>query len=238
MAMNLHLAETAALVSDPGRASMLLALLGGISLPAGRLAMIANIAPQTASSHLSRLVSGRLLFVEAQGRHRYYRLANDEVAHAIEALLAVTPQCDRQIRSVRLPAGADQNIVFARTCYSHLAGRLGVELVEALERKGLLVPHDSQRFGITQAGRAWFLNFGLTLTESQWTHPRLARRCLDWTERKHHLAGYLGCSLLTRFRELKWIAPLRGTRAVRVTIAGQDGFQKLLGLRLPQNLQA
>src|SRR5579862_9076309 len=125
--MSLDLSDTATLFSDPGRSAILIALMDGRALPAGQLAMIANVAPQTASSHLTKLLDGQLLAVEQQGRHRYYRLASSDVAHAMEALLAIAPrqqEASRKSDSRRAPDGA---LAYARTCYSHLAGRLAVD---------------------------------------------------------------------------------------------------------------
>jgi len=217
---------------------MLLALLSGVTLPAGQLAMIANITPQTASTHLSRLVEGKLLGVEQQGRHRYYRLYDGEVAHAIEALLAVTPHRKSSPTSGAWQSNrADGSLAFARTCYSHLAGKLAIEIVAALQKRGYLIPREPRIFEVTKRGQAWFHDFGISVGESQLKHSRFARRCLDWTERRHHLAGKLGSAVLTRLRELRWVAPIRGSRALRVTLQGQEEFQKLLNIRLPQNLQ-
>jgi hypothetical protein len=210
-----------------------MALLGGVTLPAGQLAIVANIAPQTASSHLSKLVSGQLLAVEQQGRHRYYRLTNSEVAHAIEALLAVTPR--RTKRAETQPSQlshVNQSLSFARTCYSHLAGKLAVQIVVILEGRHYLVACEPRLYEVTKRGRAWFQDFGISVHESQLKHPRFARRCLDWTERRPHLAGNLGCALLARFRELKWIAPVRGSRALRVTIQGQQELPRVFGIKL------
>lgn len=227
------LSETASLISDPGRAAMLMALLGGVTLPAGQLALIANIAPQTASSHLSKLVSGELLAVEQQGRHRYYRLINSEVAHAIEALLAVTPPRKKPPASSLAQLGhTNQNLSFARTCYSHLAGKLAVQIVAILESRHYLAAGEPRRYEVTKRGRAWFQEFGIPVDEMRSKHPRFARRCLDWTERRPHLAGSLGCALLDRFRNLKWVAPVRASRALRVTIQGQHELQRLFGIRI------
>lgn len=229
--MSRNFAHTAALFSDPGRASILTALLGGIALPAGQLAMIANVAPQTASSHLSRLVDGRLLAVEQQGRHRYYRLADAEVANAIEALLAITPggaalNASREAQ----PVGS---LGYARTCYSHLAGMVAVRIADALQQRGIMLARYPKGYSITRLGRSWFAALGIGITEAQERSPRLARPCLDWTERRHHVAGQLGAMMFTRFRELKWIAPVRGSRAVRVTLEGERKLERLLGLALP-----
>ncbi len=212
---------------------MMMALLGGVTLPAGQLALIANIAPQTASSHLSKLVSGELLAVEQQGRHRYYRLMNSEVAHAIEALLAVMPPRKRRPEPRFSPlSSANQSLSFARTCYSHLAGKLAVQIVALLESRHYLVACEPRLYEVTKRGRAWFQDFGIPVHETHLRHPRFARRCLDWTERRPHLAGNLGCALLARFRDLKWIAPVRGSRALRVTIQGQHELQRLFGIHI------
>jgi DNA-binding transcriptional ArsR family regulator len=234
--MREELAETALLLSDPGRAAIVMALLGNIALPAGQLAIIANVAPQTASGHLAKLVSGRILAVEQQGRHRYYRLANAEVAHAIEALLAITSTRSngsgnpKDIASKNGPRGA---LAYARTCYSHLAGRLAVEMAAVFEKREYLRRADEKGFVVTTKGREWLEELGVEVAESHWDQPQFVRPCLDWSERRHHIAGKLGAELLARFRGLKWIAPVRGSRAVRVTIQGQEKFQRLLGIRVP-----
>jgi DNA-binding transcriptional ArsR family regulator len=234
--MSRDLAETATLLSDPGRTSIVMALLGDIALPAGQLAMIASVAPQTASSHLSKLVGGHILTVEQQGRHRYYRLANADVAHAIEALLAITANRNNGSAPASCVPGSSQptgEMAFARTCYSHLAGRLAVAIAEVFETREYLRPSEPKFCEVTKQGRMWFERLGLGIEESHWQQPHLARRCLDWSERRHHLAGELGTALLTRFRELKWIAPVRGSRVVRVTIKGQQKFEESLGIRVP-----
>ena len=234
--MKQDLAETALLLSDPGRAAIVMALLGNIALPAGQLAMVANIAPQTASGHLAKLVDGRILAVEPQGRHRYYRFANAEVAHAIEALLAITSsRSDRSgnARKIANKSGPTGTMAYARTCYSHLAGRLAVEMAAVFEKRDFLRRSDAKAFVVTSKGRAWLENLGVEAAERQWEQPQFARPCLDWSERRHHIAGKLGAGLLTRLGELKWIAPVRASRAVRVTIQGQEELQKLLGIRVP-----
>lgn len=234
--MRQDLAETALLLSDPGRAAIVMALLGNIALPAGQLAIVANIAPQTASGHLAKLVSGRILSVEQQGRHRYYRFANAEVAHAIEALLALTSSRSngsenvKNIASKNGPTGA---LAYARTCYSHLAGRLAVEIVTVFEKREYLRRGDAKGFVVTAKGRAWLEELGVEVADSHWQQAQFARPCLDWSERRHHIAGKLGAELLGRLRQMKWIAPARGSRAVRVTIQGQEKFQQLLGIRVP-----
>lgn len=223
--MHQALSETAALLSDPGRAAILTALMNGTALPAGQLAVIANVTPQTASSHLSKLVDGELLKVEQQGRHRYYRLAHIEVAHLIEALVAVTPQP----KSRRDEAAQPGTFEYARTCYSHLAGQLAVKVADVLQRRGLLVLHEPKQFAITGGGREWFEQIGIAVTDKQMKDPQFARACLDCTQRRYHVAGPLGSAMLAGFRELKWIASIPHTRTVRVTLQGEHKFSELLG---------
>jgi len=225
--MDTDFSQTAALLSDPGRAAMLMALIDGTALPAGRLAIIGNISPQTASSHLSKLLGGRLLSVEHRGRQRYYRIANTEVADAIEALLAISPR-SRNTRQASTPSAIDENLAFARTCYSHLAGRLGVEITEALLARHILIRRREREFSVTNTGREWLAELGLELTKMDTNQLRFARGCIDWTERRYHLAGKLGSMMLNRFRELKWLAPTRSGRTLRVTLGGENGIYKLL----------
>ena len=205
---------------------MLVALMDGRALPAGQLAMIANVAPQTASSHLAKLVDGRLLTAEQQGRHRYYRLANAEVGHAVEALMALSPRANGS--ATKSPVAPNDALAYARTCYSHLAGRLAIGIADALQERQLLVRGEDKLFSLTAAGRIWFAKLGIELRDRDTDDPRFAKCCLDWTERRHHIAGRLGSAMLLRFRELKWIAPLRNTRAVRVTLEGERKFWELL----------
>jgi DNA-binding transcriptional ArsR family regulator len=224
--MNQDLSLTANLLGDPGRAAIVLSLMDGLALPAGELASIANVAPQTASGHLARLIDGGLLSVERQGRHRYYRLSSPEVADAIEALLVLTARPKSRERTVT--AGS---LAHARTCYAHLAGWLGVQIAGELEHRGLLRVSGPKHYSVTAPGRTWFESLGLEIPEDTRALSKLARRCLDWTERRHHLAGPLGCSMYKRLVELRWVVPIRGSRAVRVTLEGKNRFWELL--RLP-----
>jgi DNA-binding transcriptional ArsR family regulator len=227
--MGLEFSDAAALFSHPSRSAMLIGLMDGRALPAGRLAMIANVAPQTASSHLSKLVDGRLLLVEQQGRHRYYRLSSADVAHVVEALLVIAHKgtTPSRLSSVRKP---DAAIAYARTCYSHLAGRLAVDIADALQAHGLLVNREDG-FAITQRGCEWSERLGIDISVRQMGNPRFARHCLDWTERRHHVAGPLGSAMLKQFRELKWIVPMCDTRAVRVTLEGERKLWELLRVK-------
>jgi len=203
-----------------------MSLLGGLALPAGQLAMIANVSAQTASSHLSQLVAGGLLIVRPQGRHRYYRLANADVAHAIEALMLD----GRDKRRIAQPSGVPETLAYARTCYSHLAGRLAVDIAGVLEGRKFLVRREPNLYSVTRQGQRWFEDWGIAFGDSQLKKSRFARPCLDWSERRHHIAGQLGSLILDRLRQLKWIAPVRDSRAVRVTLEGQRQLRKLFGM--------
>ncbi len=207
---------------------MLLHLLGGRALPAGELALTANVSPQTASGHLARLVEGNLLEVERQGRHRYYRLAGTEVADAVEALLSLTSAA-RPARNPTIPAAG--TLAHARTCYAHLAGWLGVQIADALQTRKLLLPSGAKAFAVTDNGSAWFKDLGIEAPacDGKGT-PKLAKQCLDWTERRPHVAGSLGIAMYKRFLDLKWVVAVPGSRAVRITIAGKHELWKLLGI--------
>lgn len=187
--------------------------------------MIANIAPQTASSHLAKLISGNLLAVEKQGRHRYYRLAGAEVAHAIEALAAIAPEETRRPSSRDHAPGA---LSYARSCYSHLAGKLAVQLAETMMDQGILRAGEKHCLLVTRTGRTWLEEFGIPISDHDLRDERYARRCLDWTERRHHIAGRLGSAMFARLLERRWMAKIRDSRAIRVTLEGERGLNRLL----------
>jgi DNA-binding transcriptional ArsR family regulator len=211
------IAPVAALIAEPARALFLEALADDVALPASELAARARITNQTASGHLARLLDGGLVQVERHGRHRYYRLANRTVAEALEALAVIAPA--RRPRSLRESA-AGEALARARTCYDHLAGRLGVELTEALETTGALRPQ-ADGWEVTAEGAAALAELGIDAAELSKGRRPLTRRCLDWSERRHHLAGALGAALAARLLELGWIERIPGGRAVRTTELGQ-----------------
>ena len=226
--MDADIATIAALIGDPTRAKILLALMGGLALPAGELAMCANVAPQTASSHLFKLLEAKLLNLEVQGRHRYYRLAGPEIGSILESLMTVAPTPKLLAQRESEP---NTPLRFARTCYNHLAGTVAVQISQAFQEHGLLVEGSDKQYGVTADGRLWFERFGIILDEIKSSRSGFARQCLDWTERRHHLAGALGTVLLQRLFELKWIVRVDRTRAVRITYKGQEQLSKLLGVR-------
>jgi DNA-binding transcriptional ArsR family regulator len=220
-------AVAASLLAEPARAAMLLQLMSGRALPAGELAEAANVSPQTASGHLARLVEGRFLKVEQQGRHRYYRLATTEVADAVEALLVLTNVVRRQASVPKV--GSLQH---ARTCYAHLAGWLGVQIADALQANGFLLPASGRAFAVAQRGREWFEELGVQVASVDGADARVARRCIDWTERRPHVAGAVGVGMYRRLVALKWIVPAKNTRAVRVTLDGKRELWKRLRIAI------
>lgn len=219
-------AAAAALLGEPARAALVLAVMGEGPLPASELAGRAGIAPSTASEHLRRLVGGGFLATEKRGRHRYYRLADAAVAAAVEALAIVAPQ--PQVRSLR-EATRSELVRHARTCYDHLAGHVGVALALALEHRGVLVRRDGDyALGPLAAERLTAL--GIDLAELQRQRRPLVRGCLDWSERELHLGGALGAAITARLFELSWIKRRDRNRSVELTPEGRTGLAKDLGV--------
>jgi DNA-binding transcriptional ArsR family regulator len=220
------IAAVAALIADRTRAAMLDALMDGRSCAAGELAGRVGVAPSTASGHLSRLLSGGLLSVETSGRERRYRLGSPAVATALEALSRVAPPQD--VRSLR---SADRGAAIreARTCYDHLAGRLGVDLTEALVRDDALVLRHTA-YELTPRGAETMAGLGVDVAVARSRNRAFARACLDWSERRPHLAGELGAALLAALLDCGWLARRRLGRAVAVTPHGRDGLRGALGV--------
>jgi DNA-binding transcriptional ArsR family regulator len=219
-----RLAGTAALLGDPARANILVALMDGRALTAKELAFAARVAPPTASGHLGKLTEAGLLALEKQGRHRYYRLASPLVGQMLESVMAVSGP-DIQPRSTWRGGEALRT---ARTCYDHLAGRLGVALADSLCAQGH-VALSADGGEVTQSGRAFLHAFGAEPVEGKRV---FCRPCLDWSERRPHIAGRLGAALAARCLDLGWIARQRDTRAVAITAAGRTGFAERFGVRL------
>ncbi len=231
LSMEIELSSAAALLAERARAAMLVALLDGRALPAGELARAAGVSAQSASGHLNLLREQNMLQVEQQGRHRYYRLHRPEVAQAIEALAALVPQPRAQFRRGQ----ADPAICFARHCYSHLAGRLAVEILDRIEEEGFLRPRGEKLFTVTRRGRDWFESVGIDAALWHSEPGKLACRCLDWTERKHHLAGRLGVAFFHCVVGAGWLKRTRDSRAMRVTDAGRVELERRLGILISRN---
>src|SRR6201746_498109 len=222
------IAMVASLVGDPARANMLTALLSGRALTATELAHQAGITPQTASSHLSKLETGGLIEPEKQGRHRYYRLTGPDVAGVLEGLAGLAARAGH----MRLRTGPkDPELRRARICYDHLAGDLGVQMLDSM-RKQRLVRQNKQAIELTAEGKR-FLTNSLQISAESLVHPRrpVCKACLDWSERRHHLAGTLGAAIMSRFTELKWAArdAAPGSRVVNFTRNGEKRFAALFG---------
>jgi DNA-binding transcriptional ArsR family regulator len=223
------LAEVAALIGDPARANILQALADGRALTAGELAWHAGVSAQTTSGHLAKLAAARLIALEKQGRHRYFRLASSEVAEAMEALMLVAANGPRRHR----PTGPrDEALRAARTCYDHLAGRLAVALADRLSARRHIVLSDGAA-AITEEGQRFFRDFGLDLNGDTKSARPLCRTCLDWSERRSHLAGRLGAALCQRCLDLSWIKRGKDSRAVTFTPQGIEGFRSIFGITLP-----
>lgn len=224
----------ARMIGEPTRAAMLTALLGGEWLTAGELARRARIAPPTASEHLARLGAAGLIVARRAGRHRYYALAGADVAAALESLAQIAaPGPTNALR--RLPA--EESLRFARSCYDHLAGQLGVLLTEALVERGVLA---GAGLDVTPRGEQVLGGLGVDVSSLRGERRPLTRPCLDWSERRDHLAGAVGAALLASLLERGWLARLPGTRAVRLTLRGREGLYRALGvaLELPSLAQA
>ena len=216
----------ASLVGDPARANMLTALMSGRALTASELAQEAGITPQTASSHLSKLEAGGLIEPEKQGRHRYYRLTDPDVAGVLEGLAGLAARAGH----MRVRTGPkDPALRRARVCYDHLAGDLGVQMLDSMKRQKL-VRQQKQDIQLTAEGRR-FMAKALQIDDEMLVHPRrpVCKACLDWSERRHHLAGTLGAALMTRFTELNWASrdSTPGSRVVNFTRVGEKRFAAL-----------
>jgi DNA-binding transcriptional ArsR family regulator len=220
--------RAAALLAEPARAAMVFAVSDGRSLPAGELARIGRLAPNAATPHLAKLVAGGILSVVRHGRYRYYRLGNPAVVAALEALAAIgVVRAAPTEPSTRLPSG----LRFARSCYDHLAGALGVRVTEALVARGALTP---DALAVTSGAAEVFGEFGVDLPAVVATARQgrrlLTRPCLDWSERRDHLAGALGAAVMAGLLERGWVARLPASRALAVTPEGRRGFRRALGV--------
>lgn len=226
------LAEIGSLIGDPGRASMLDALMGGQSLTVRELAGHAGIAPQTASGHLARMLDAGLLVMEKRGRHHYHRLASPDVARLLEAVAHLaTRSVEGPMRPAVRTGPKDVALRTARTCYDHFAGRLGVGIADALIAKGR-IELDGDGGTVTDAGQGFLSTFGIAPPPGKRARRLFCRPCLDWSERRPHLAGALGIAIACRCFDLGWVRRVEGTRAVSVTPAGRQGLQNTFGFSL------
>jgi DNA-binding transcriptional ArsR family regulator len=247
MSGDVDLARTAALIGDPGRARVLRALADGRELAASVLAHEAGVAASTASAHLGKLVEGGLVVAESRGRHRYFRLAGPDVARALEALARIAPSAP--VRSLREGTKA-QAVRAARTCYDHLAGKLGVAIMSSLIADGALTGGDGHHvreraqgdrpsapgrdldYRLTDEGADKLTELGVDVDRALAGPRAPIRYCIDWSEQDHHLSGALGAALTERLFELGWVKRLPRTRAVLVTDDGRRGLAEQLDVAL------
>jgi DNA-binding transcriptional ArsR family regulator len=226
-----RLSRAASLIGDPSRAAMLWSLLGGESRPASELAMLANVSPQTASNHLRLLLDASFLKVKVVGRNKFYRLAGPPVAAALESL-AVAVHAKQPLNGATQHSAPE--LVFARTCYDHLAGELGVAILNRLRHMDYLRAR-GQDYHLTVAGTSFLRNLGIDVRDAQAGRRRFAYPCLDWSHRVPHLGGALGAELLGWLFRSKMLARHKASRAVRLTEVGQKGIKELFAITLTRS---
>jgi DNA-binding transcriptional ArsR family regulator len=220
------IAEIAGLVGEPARAAMLSALVDGRALTASELAFAARVTPQTASTHLAKLAEAGLITPSKDGRHRYFRLASPKVVEMLDGIVTVALENRPRYRPLSRQA---RELSAARICYDHLAGRLSVELADFfIGHEYLLTGEEAAE--ITEAGTGFLSDFGIDLSALGLTRRRFCRLCLDWTERRPHIAGALGAALTRRYFDLGWTERMQHSRAVVVTAPGKRGFREIFGI--------
>jgi len=224
MNFNQQFSQIASLVGDRARSLMLWYLLDGRAYTATELAVCADVSPQSASNHLKKLVDAGILKVDKQGRHRYYRFASPEAAYAIESMANLLPSEKESLKKeIPDPFAA----AYARTCYDHLAGRLGVRITDALLARGI-IKTAGEKYDITEDGIDWFESLDIDIASLKLKSRSFAHPCLDWSERRHHLAGALGAALLDMMIREDWIRKRRNSREVDITYKGQKMLTGLL----------
>lgn len=219
-----HFKKTAALVGEPVRATILWTLLDGKAFTATELAIAADTSASNISMHLAKLVDAGLLKSESQGRHRYYAFSGKEIAHAVEALAALMPYSSKKLSPVHK---IDPAIQQCRTCYDHLAGKTGVAITDALLKQRLIITDDGG-FELAPKGKKWFLSMDIDIDELQQQRRSFLRPCLDWSERRYHIAGSLAAALLDKMLQQDWIRKTKNSRAVVVTAKGQKNLYETL----------
>jgi DNA-binding transcriptional ArsR family regulator len=217
------IAPIAALAGDPARANMLSALMAGNALTASELANEAGVTVQTASSHLSKLEAGGLIAGAKQGRHRYFRLAGPDVADMLETMMGVAARAGH-LRT--RPGPSDPAMRHARVCYDHLAGELGVQMFDSLSRKGHIAVRGADS-RLTRKGETFVADFGIDLAALAQSRRPLCKSCLDWSQRRSHLAGALGAAFLARITDLKWAARERKSRTMLFKKSGEASFRRM-----------
>jgi len=218
--------EIAALIGDPVRATIMWKLLDGKAFTATELAIAADTSASNISMHLTKLVQANLLVVESQGRHRYYKFSGKEIAYAIEAMVQLVPASKRQqYQDENIPA-----IKQCRTCYDHLAGKTGVAITDSLLRQKIIIDNNGS-FELSNKGRKWFVHMEIDVPLLEQQRRSFLRPCLDWSERRYHMAGSLPAALLTKMLAQDWLRRVKNSRAVIITAKGEKNLYELLGLR-------
>ena len=227
MNVSRELSEIAVLLGQPARIIMLWNLIGGELRPASELAFFANVSPQSASMHLSKLVEAGLLKAVKQGRHRYYAITKPEVADFVESMAALLPSGQKR-KKIQTSEKPDFHI--ARSCYDHLAGEISIKIVESLISKEILFI-GKKEFEVTDKGSEWFNKIGINTSQLETARRSFAKKCLDWSERKHHIAGALGSALLNELLTRKWLVRKKN-RILRPTLEGRKNLKRILGITI------
>jgi DNA-binding transcriptional ArsR family regulator len=222
------LAEVAQMIADPGRANILSSLMDGHALTAGELAAVAGVTPQTTSSHLAKLVERRLLAVERRGPRRFYRLATPLIARMLEGMMTVAASGPPRFRP---PSRIDDQMRLARTCYDHLAGELGVALTDSMIERGH-IEMDTDAGELTANGLTFLAGLGVDLTSPVRNRRAFCRPCLDWSERRLHLAGRVGAAIAGLAFQRDWIRRRHKSRSVEITTDGATALKQLFGVRI------
>ncbi|MEO5594206.1 MAG: winged helix-turn-helix domain-containing protein [Chitinophagaceae bacterium] len=222
--MEAQFKQIASLIGDPTRAVIMWTLMDGKAFTATELAIAANTSAPNISMHLAKLVQAELLSVESQGRHRYYKFSREEIAYAIEAMTNLLPAANsrRKADSEDIPA-----IKQCRTCYDHLAGKLGVAVTDSMLKQRIIIER-SNNFTLSSKGKQWFSGFGIDAELLQQQRRSFLRPCLDWSERRYHIAGSLAAALLDKILFEDWIRKSKNSRAVVITAKGQKSLYKYL----------
>lgn len=214
--------KIAALIGDPVRATILWSLMDGRSMSASELAVTSDTSPQNMSMHLSKLLNAGLLVAESQGRQRYYQFSRKEIAQALEAMTLLIPY---PLAEHRIIASQDPEITYCRTCYDHLAGKIGVAVADSLFKQRL-IRQAKDGLLLTVNGMSWFAEMGIEVEKLKRQRRAFLRPCIDWSERRPHIAGSLAAALLEKMFELAWIRRVRNSRAVVITDAGRKALYK------------
>ncbi|MBY0121619.1 helix-turn-helix transcriptional regulator [Bacillus sp. S/N-304-OC-R1] len=228
MSIHPNITALTALLAEKSRATILAALMDGKFHTASELAYMATIKPQTASFHLAKLEENNLVISEKNGRFRYFRIANDEVANTLEIFMSISPP--PEVRSLKQSSQL-KRLENARTCYDHLAGRVSVNLTNIMQEEGYL-ERCNKKFIVSAKGELFFRDLGVDLVGLSKKRRSFSHSCLDWSERTHHLGGALGNGLFERYIELGWIETKANSREIVITTRGKSGFKDFFGLEI------